>query len=245
MSALVVRAYRLLRVDAWARTRIGERLFLAAFFAYKRWLEDPHAAFARRHPEVFAGGHLFDVGANAGYTATVFARALSPGFRVFAFEPEAVNYARLERVIATRGLQDVVTPVRTAVGDVDGVAALQRNPHHPGDHRIADEGEERVPIARLDTFAAGLRPVKFVKIDVQGHELAVSRGMAGLIEDNPGLEVSCEYTGSRELLRFYQERGFRLSVLRRDGKLLPLEAAGAIVRRRGYCDLFATRRTRA
>lgn len=245
MSSVWLRAYRLLHVDAWSRTPAGERFFLAAFFAYKRWLEDPHAAFVRRHPDVLAGGHVLDVGANAGYTAIVFARAVSPGFRVFAFEPEPLNFERLERVIARRRLQHVVTPVRTAIGDEDGTVALWRNPEHPGDHQIAAGGDLVVPIARLDTFAEKLAPVKFVKIDVQGHELAVSRGMTRLIERDAALEVSFEYTGSEELLRFYVERGFHLHVLGKNGALLPLGKAGDVIRSRGYCEVFATRMDRS
>jgi FkbM family methyltransferase len=242
MTSFWLRAYRRLRVDRWSRTSIGERAFLGAFFAYKKWLEDPHAAFVRRHPEVLAGGHVLDVGANVGYTATVFARAVSPGFRVFAFEPEPLNFSRLERVIARRGLRNIVTPVRTAIGDVDGTAALWRNPEHPGDHRISTDGDLVVPIARLDTFAEMLAPVKFVKIDVQGHEFAVSRGMTRLIQRDPGLEVSFEYTGSEVLSQFYAKRGFGLYVFGRDGALMPFSKANDMVRARGYCDVFATRR---
>jgi FkbM family methyltransferase len=245
MSNVWLRAYRLLRIEAWSRTPAGERLFLAAYFAYKRWLEDPHAAFVQRHPEVLAGGHVLDVGANSGYTATVFARAVLPGFRVYAFEPEPLNFARLERVIARKGLQNIVTPVRTAIGDEDGTVMLWRNPEHPGDHQIAAGGDLAVPIARLDTFAQNLAPVKFVKIDVQGHELAVNRGMMRLIERNRELEVSFEHSGSEELLRFYTERGFRLHLLGRDGALRPFGEADEVIRARGYCEVFATRKDRS
>lgn len=245
MSALFLRAYRLLRVDAWSRTAAGERLFLAAFFAYKEWLEDPHAAFVRRYGDVLAGGHVLDVGANVGYTATLFARALSPGFRVFAFEPETLNFGRLERVIERRKLQDAITAVQTAVGDEDGTTTLWQNPDHPGDHQVKPEGTVTVPIVRLDTFAGKLMPIKFVKIDVQGHELAVSRGMSGLIDRDPALEISFEHTGDKELIEFYLERGFELHLIGRRGALLPFANADEAIRARGYCNVFATRMKRA
>lgn len=245
MSALLLRAYRLLRVDAWSRTAAGERMFLAAFFAYKKWVEDPHAAFVRRHADVLAGGHVLDVGANVGYTATLFARTISPGFRVFAFEPEPLNFARLERVIERRNLQDAITAVQTAVGDEDGTATLWQNPDHPGDHQVKPGGTLTVPIIRLDTFAETLEPIKFVKIDVQGHELAVSRGMSRLIERDPALEISFEHTGDRELIEFYRARGFNLHLIDQRGALLPFANADEVIRARGYCDVFATRMKRA
>lgn len=246
-TRIVLRAYRLLRVDRIASTRLGERLFLAAFFAYKKWFEDPHAAFAKRHPEVFANGHVFDVGANAGYTASVFARFVSPGFRVYAFEPDEVNFARLQRVTQK---SDVVA-IQSAAGDVDGRALLLRNPDHPGDHRIvatADEQAAEVGIVRLDTFAEAnaVAPIKFVKIDVQGHELAVCRGMSRIIEENAALEVSFEYSGAESdaVIEFFRERGFRVYLMRRNGSIAPL--TGTVLEDawmdRGYCDLLATRR---
>lgn len=251
LNRLVPAAYRLLHVDAWTRTRAGERIFLAAFFAYKRWIEDPHAAFAKCHPDVFEGGHVLDVGANAGYTACVFARAISPGFRVYAFEPEERNFARLERVIASHELRGRVVAVRTAAGDDDGSVALRRNPAHPGDHHIvsaAAPGDVRVPIVRLDTYveANSVAPVKFVKIDVQGQELAVSRGMSALVDRHRGLEVSFEYSGaeSEEVVRWYDERGFAMHVMQHNGTLVPFTAAtiADAMRARGYADVFATRR---
>ena len=48
-----------------------------AIDAYKRLVEDPFAALVRARPELFTGGEIIDVGANVGYTAQVFARALS------------------------------------------------------------------------------------------------------------------------------------------------------------------------
>jgi len=251
LTRIVPLAYRFLRVGSWARTRAGERLFLAAFFAYKRWIEDPHAAFALRHPEVFAGGHIFDAGANVGYTACLFARQVSPRFRVYAFEPEELNFARLKRVIAARHLGDLIIAVQTAIGDREGTTAFRPNPDHPGDHQVvdaADAGAIRVPITTLDAYAATnhIGPVKFVKIDVQGHELAVSRGMSDLVERSPMLEISFEYSGpaSNAVVDWYRARGFGLSIMRSDGGLAPLNDATLAValQSRGYCDIFATRR---
>ncbi len=249
-ARVVPAAYRILHLEALTRTRVGERIFLSLFFAYKKWIEDPHAAFARKHPDAFRGGHVLDVGANVGYTACVFALALDPAFRVHAFEPEDLNFARLEKVIETRNLQERVVAVHAAVGEEEGVASLRRNPAHPGDHRIvsvAAPDDVPVPIVRLDEYAArhGLAPVKYVKIDVQGHELAVCRGMSGLIERFPELEVSFEYSGAESLavVQWFEEREFRLHVMRHDGSIVRFDTNGmtAALRERGYVDVFATR----
>src|SRR2546430_16632021 len=96
---LYLRAYALAHLTGFLNTRVGDALFSRAYFAYKR-REDPHARLIRAHPELFRGGNVIDVGANIGYTAVLFARAIDDPFKVFALEPEQENFQRLERKLA-------------------------------------------------------------------------------------------------------------------------------------------------
>lgn len=123
------------RAGVW-RLPAAERLFLGAYFAYKRWWEDPLAALARRRPELFAGGCALDVGANVGYTALVLARAIDPGRRVWAFEPDAEAAARCRRTLARHAAGERVELIEAAVGAAPGTAVLRHNPVHPADHRL-------------------------------------------------------------------------------------------------------------
>ncbi len=74
----------------------------------------------------------------------------------------------------------------------------------------------KVPCRRLDDF--GLGPVGVVKIDVEGHELAVLRGAESLIErDRPNLFIEAEdrhrpgaVASIREFLEHRGYRGFML-----------------------------------
>src|SRR5207249_239530 len=112
--------------------------FVRTYFAYQR-LGDPFAALTRRQPDLFRGGHVLDVGANIGYTASVFARALAPGFKVFAFEPERQNFERLVRTMRRRGLADRVEAVHAAVGASEGTVGLWRDVRHHAGHRITTD----------------------------------------------------------------------------------------------------------
>lgn len=212
----------------------ADGLFLALFFAYKRLIEDPFAALTRRQPQLFDGGDILDVGANAGYTAAVFARVVSPGRKVHAFEPEPVNFRRLQRVIRDGKLDNIVVPHQVAVGAAEGRVDLLINPHHPGDHRVVTG--DGVRMISLD----GFDNVAFVKIDTQGYELEVSRGMAALIERSPTISIAFEYSGEApELLNFYRSRGFALHTLTHDGDLVAFDDAH--LAKRGYADLLARR----
>ena len=214
-------AYRRLRLEKVAASRGGSAVFARAYWLYKRWIEDPHAGLVRAHPHLLRGGDVLDVGANIGYTTSLFARAVEPGRQVISFEPEEQNFARLSAVARKH---DCVRPVRSAVGDHDGVCALKVNRHHPGDHQVvggdsrgADDTVE-VPMVTLDSYLSADgrdRPVAFIKIDVQGHEEAVCRGMGRLLDANPAVAVSFEYSGasSDPVIDFFSSRGFRLSVV--------------------------------
>lgn len=231
---------------AWLfRRPAADPLFLAAFFAYKRFVEDPFAALVRARPELFRGGDILDIGANAGYTARVFARAMSPGTRVHAFEPEPVNLRRLRHAVDERV---VVYPV--AAGARDGAIELAVSETHPGDHRVAVAREERsvvqVPMRTIDSF--DFAGVTFIKIDVQGYELEVSRGMTRTLERSPGVAVAFEYAPADmrrfgyepdELLDFYRSRGFRLHLLAHDATLSDFGENAA--EGRGYVDVLALR----
>jgi FkbM family methyltransferase len=244
--------------------RVVGDLFVRTYFAYKR-LGDPFAMLAQRHPELFRGGHILDVGANVGYTAMVFASVASAGFKVFAFEPERKNFDRLFRTMRRLRLDDRVEPIRAAVGAGEGAVQLWSNVRHHAGHRVSTDAfrrtrtgarTETVPLLSLDRFARdrGLAgAVRFVKIDVEGYETAVCEGMTEIVRDNPGLTMAIEYAPEpmRELgfapqamLEFLLAQGFAVDTIDPQGSIGPFDHArperhlGA----RGYVDLLCTRR---
>ena len=140
--------------------------------------------------------------------------------------------------------------VWSAVGDRDGVCSLKINPHHPGDHQVVDgrggEGTVEVPMVSLDSYLSwngADRRVAFIKIDVQGHEAAVCRGMENLLASQPSISVSFEYSGhsSDDVVQFFAARDFKMSIVKRNGFLVELSPAALsdAVAKRGYCDILA------
>ncbi len=259
--------YAALSKLGWRRSAALDALFRRAYFAYKRRIEDPFYNLTRASPELFRGGHVLDVGANIGYTASVFADAVDPGFGVFAFEPEGANFAALE-ALARKHRPGVIRPVRAAVGEREGEIELWLNETHPGDHRVRTGSleasassarfsrSEKVRQVSIDGFLESidppLAPVRFVKIDVQGFELPVCLGMTRLIDSTGPLCVAMEYDPAMmrdmgfspaECLSFFLERGFELRCLEQSGKALPCAVSELEARLapRGYRDLLFTR----
>jgi FkbM family methyltransferase len=238
-------------------------IFQHSYFQYKMRLEDPFLEFGRRHPQFFHNGHILDIGANIGYTPWVFARFLSRGYKVFAFEPDEKNFLQLEAVLRRYQLEEKVVALRKAVGKASGTASLWVNKAHHGDHRIVtstfrsllpdDQKTCMVDLVSVDDFARGEgieSNIAFIKIDVQGFETAVCEGMEETIRENPDLCVAFEYAPEQmhelgfaggDLLDYFVERGFRLYVLDMRGRLeaLHLSSAGKLAAKSGHFDAVA------
>jgi FkbM family methyltransferase len=137
-------------------------------------------------------GTALDIGANHGVYSYFMVRHFD---RVVAFEPQAECVETLQRW--ARGRVDVrqvalsdhqgegklAVPIKSGVA-LTGYARLDADVD--GASSYLD-----VPVERLDD--QGLRDVRFMKIDVEGHELSVLRGGEGLLhESRPTLLVEIE-----------------------------------------------------
>ena len=266
LTQVFLRAYALAESTGVLRSAWGKRQFTRAYFLYKRYLEDYYADLVRARPALFRGGHIIDVGANIGYTAMLFAAAADAAAQVYAFEPDPKNFATLVGLIEQRGWHDKIVPIQAAVGDRDGVVALWRNPMSHADHRIWTPALQAtlahtapevipVPLIRLDSFCTSLGAVPcFVKIDVQGYELQVCRGMVHVLECHPDLTVALEYTPDmmvsqgcepQALLKLFWDRGFFIHIIKPRGELQPWPRGDFSLPasdRREYLELLISRK---
>ncbi|WP_439576673.1 FkbM family methyltransferase [Elioraea sp.] len=158
-----------------------------------------------------------DVGANYGGYAGRLARLAT---RVYCFEPFPETAERL----ALRMPPSAVVR-RAAVSDHAGTAELLVPSKASGEPAVANATLEAAnPVTARDDLRAVTcelvtldevvpEPVGFIKIDVEGHELAVLRGAAGILErDRPALLVESAPILNPEapehVFRFLGERGY-------------------------------------
>lgn len=241
------------------------RVFLSSYFLYKRWYEDPFWSLAKRRPDLFADGNILDIGANIGYTASVFAAVCKLPAKIYAFEPDQASFATLREIVQRKRLQDSVEIFNMAVGAAEGTLEFWHNDEHSADHRVVtpefrstelDRSKiTRVPVTSVDNFvvAHSLPNLSFIKIDVQGYELAVCEGMRATVEKFSEATVAFEYApaGMRELgfdsaalLQFFRSAAFQLHVLTRDGIQPPADdnSINSAARRSGYVDVLCSRK---
>jgi FkbM family methyltransferase len=142
-----------------------------------------------------AGDTAIDVGAHIGLFTVQMAAAVGSRGHVHAFEPFDANAELLERSIAENRFGDRVTFRRAAVGSASGVATLTfpGETLNTGGAYLLRDGtaplrgnlERQVPVVALDDLELA-RPVRFIKMDVEGAEPQVLRGAERLLrEDRP------------------------------------------------------------
>lgn len=121
----------------------------------------------------------WDVGANRGNHSAVMARHCR---RLFSFEPDPMSFPRLSSLLSKAANAE---PVNVALSDVQGEAPFRF--HRPGAsaHIDVEAPDAWVKLATGDAFAAqrDIRDLDFMKIDVEGSEMAVLRGMKNTINE--------------------------------------------------------------
>jgi FkbM family methyltransferase len=161
--------------------------------------------------EFRAGDVLYDIGANVG-VYSLYAARKTPGASVYAFEPEAQNFAHLCRNIHRNKLTNIV-PVCTPLSDKQAFSRLHvtemeagtafHSLHAPSDQRIGgarsvfEQGALSAPLDVL-TSEFGLPEPSLIKLDVDGHEEAIVAGARGLLAKGAVRSLLVEINGELE-----------------------------------------------
>jgi len=140
---------------------------------------------------------VVDLGANLGYYTLLAARLVGPRGKVYAFEPEPINYGLLLKNIELNGYDNVVA-MQKAASNVTGKARLFLDDKDTGAHTIYQPDNTRefieVESVTLDEFFRDKKhPVNVIKMDIEGAEMAAFSGMDKLIKENENLKIFVEF----------------------------------------------------
>jgi FkbM family methyltransferase len=183
------------------------------------------------------GDVVVDVGANAGFFSLLASTMVGPDGEVLAFEPVPLVRERLLANLKLNGIANaVVRPValNDAAGKITIFSSSCDNTGLSSFRRLdAAATEIEIEAVRWDKEVSPEKNVRLIKIDVEGAECRVLRGMgdyldrAGLHRPDLVIEVSSSYLmelgdSAQDLCQQLTRRGYRMFAIRWDG-LVPLD----------------------
>jgi FkbM family methyltransferase len=146
---------------------------------------------------------VLDIGANFGLYTAAAARFLDKnGGRLYAFEANPHTFKLLQRTLYANRLvhNPNIVAVNALVGEGGGRRMLYYRPEALGGATASDFGQEwtdgraiEVDMIAIDEFLPADLPVDLVKIDVEGYEPFVLRGMRQTIRRSPNIRIFLEF----------------------------------------------------
>ena len=165
-----------------------------------------------KNKEEFLGGLVIDVGANIGYFTVLLGCIVGDKGAVIAYEANPKVYSLLKESIYLGQLQDRTSLINKAVSSGFSTIPFYTSTKYQGNSSIHEHGDsyktqfatdefETIDVKSepLDIYSSISGRIKLIKIDVEGAEYEVLRGMEKLLDygmvENIVLELNKKMLG--------------------------------------------------
>ncbi|MET0372201.1 MAG: FkbM family methyltransferase [Sphingobium sp.] len=218
------------------KRELGERALAVRLALAGRIHQYPEIRALRQFLSAFAVDCVFDVGANRGQYATMLRKDAGFGGTILSFEPNPDIFAQLAKKaegdrswqVFNLALSDFDGPASFNIMAADQFSSL-KSPSGAQDAIFADRNlvvrTVEMQCRRLDTLLADLadqygfaRP--FLKMDTQGHDMAVCGGAGAMLARMAGVQTELAVrpiydggTGYADMIDWLDARGFAPSAL--------------------------------
>ena len=159
----------------------------------------------------FRGGIFVDIGGNVG-NHTIYAAKFLAADKVIVFEPNAVAYGILKLNVCLNNLEGRCDVHNVGLSDrVEQASVRAPLVHNLGSTRVASDPHGSVKLIRGDDVLLGEK-VSFIKIDVEGHELQVLKGLERTIAQyRPAIFVEVEDPNAEAFHAFLGQQRYRVA----------------------------------
>jgi FkbM family methyltransferase len=151
---------------------------------------------------------IFDVGANVGQYLDILVPHLPANARVFSFEPSPIAFEKL------KGRNDFenILKINAGLGEKKGFIKLfgVENQSTLASSFQRENFSEKskfleVPIDTIDEYCHnnGIEKIDFLKVDVEGMDLAVLKGAKKMIDDDKISSIQFEFGGTQVMARVF------------------------------------------
>ena len=163
------------------------RLF---YFSYKMLKDKEEIKLFRRI--IKNGDIVLDIGANIGFYSVMFSELVGKKGKVHAFEPERSNYKHLRK--GSFNYKNIKTYNKAVTSDDKGIRLYISNILNVDNRTYKmDNSTKNYNVGSLKVDSLLKTKINFVKIDIQGGELAALRGMRQTIKKNKNIIIYMEY----------------------------------------------------
>ena len=172
------------------------------------WFDLPELETIGRH---YRGGTFVDVGANVG-NHSLYAALVLEAPRVVAIEPAPLTSRILTYNVLLNGLADRVTVHEVGLSDSDAKAAVARRvPRNVGATQLRADESGGIDLRKGDELLAG-EAIGFLKVDVEGHEMAVLGGLSAIIaRQRPPMHVEVDSANRAAFEQWCSDNGYRIA----------------------------------
>ncbi|MBO8217854.1 FkbM family methyltransferase [Prochlorococcus marinus] len=185
----------------------------------------------------FEGMNVLDIGANIGFYTSIFSQFTGAKGIVVAIEPDKESYKYLSKSINCFNYKNVLSfPI--AASDTKQKLPLFISEENRGDNRLYATDQKRnsimVDCLTIDELLKEnkIKNLDLIKIDVQGYEPKVLKGMRKIVKSSEKLILLSEFwpkgisqsgENPREYLMMLRKMEFELFELKNNGSLVLLK----------------------
>jgi FkbM family methyltransferase len=211
-------------------TKNGNKLFLdnndsLHLSIYNNWERENFEAETMKKI-IKKGDIVLDLGAHIGYYTLILAELVGAEGKVYAFEPDPMNFSLLEKNITVNNFKNVIL-IQKAVSDKVGKVKFYLNKEHSASNSLYKDKSHNnfveVETVKLDDYFKDFnKEINFMKIDVEGAEGSVIIGAKNLLRRSPNLVLITEICppalensefGQKNYLELLKKNNFKLYYL--------------------------------
>jgi FkbM family methyltransferase len=208
-------------------TQIKKHIFFQGYF---EWAETNFVRNSLRPGQTFV-----DVGANIGWHTLMAASRVGSSGRVVAIEPAASTFLELQSNVQLNRFRNV-TMHQLGLSDREGSVEIFRNNEDDSGGNTMFRSADHVPLETVQArrgddvlSEAGVEVIDLLKVDVEGAEMLVLRGLERFFSEgrikSMMLEINAPQLRSagaspQDLLDFVHANGFSVADIRSPEKLL-------------------------
>lgn len=192
------------------------------------------------------GDVVLDIGANIGYYVLIESQMVGKTGKVYAVEPVTSTFELMQKNIQLNDLTNV-SASNFAFGEKNGeseiyvcnesnLCAMNKNAVGGKIVRV-----QKVPLVTVDTFFRGKSQPKLIRMDVEGYEYQIFKGMAETLKGNLRIFMELHYgppfislEKMDEFFRLLEENHFRVRFAVFEDKVEDIGVVRSFLKKAGY-----------